>query len=143
MAQDLFDLTLAPDYDPNSMPVTQARQHIRAFLTPLTTPERLHIRQALGRIVAEDIVSPLAVPGHDNSAMDGYAVRHADLKPDVDVTLQVAGTSLAGKPFAGTVAPGEAVRIFTGAVLPPECDTVIMQERAVADGGMVILGKGA
>ena len=100
------------------MPVAKAREHIRAFLTPVTAVERLHVRNALGRILAEDIVSPIDVPGHDNSAMDGFAVRHADLKADADVTLQVIGTSFAGKPFTGAVEPGEAVRIMTGAVIP-------------------------
>jgi molybdopterin molybdotransferase len=139
----LRELPGSDDYDPNSMPVAKAREYIRSFLAPVTGVERLHIRSALGRILAEDIVSPIAVPAHDNSAMDGYAVRHADLMPDADVTLRVIGTSFAGKPFRGTVAPGEAVRIFTGAVMPPECDTVIMQERARAADGKVTLGAGA
>jgi molybdopterin molybdotransferase len=140
-AKTLRDLSAADDYDPNSMPVAKAREYIRAFLTPVTGIERLHVRSALGRILAEEIVSPIAVPAHDNSAMDGYAVRHADLTPDADVTLRVIGTSFAGKPFTGTVGPGEAVRIFTGAVMPPGCDTVIMQARAVED--RVTLGAGA
>jgi len=139
----LLDITQAEDYDPNSMPVDQARRHIRAFLTPITTVERLAVRDALGRVLAEDIVSPIHVPGHDNSAMDGYAVRHADLAADADVTLRVVGTSFAGKPYLGPVAPGEAVRIFTGAVVPPDCDTIIMQERARAADGKVTLGAGA
>jgi molybdopterin molybdotransferase len=142
-AKTLRDLSAADDYDPNSMPVAKAREYIRAFLTPVTGIERLHVRSALGRILAEEIVSPIAVPAHDNSAMDGYAVRHADLTPDADVTLRVIGTSFAGKPFTGTVGPGEAVRIFTGAVMPPGCDTVIMQERARAVEDRVTLGAGA
>jgi molybdopterin molybdotransferase len=139
----LSDLAAADDYDPDSMPVERARAHIRAFLSPITTVERVHVRHAPGRVLGADLVSPIHVPGHDNSAMDGYAVRHADLKIDADVTLEVAGTSFAGRPFAGTVAPGQAVRIFTGAVMPPECDTVIMQERARAADGRVTLGAGA
>jgi molybdopterin molybdotransferase len=139
----LSDLAAADDYDPDSMPVERARAHIRAFLSPITTVERVHVRHAPGRVLGADLVSPIHVPGHDNSAMDGYAVRHADLKIDADVTLEVAGTSFAGRPFAGTVAPGQAVRIFTGAVMPPQCDTVIMQERARAADGRVTLGAGA
>ncbi len=138
----LRDLASADDYDPNSMPVAKAREHIRSFLTPVTAVERLHVRNALGRILAEDIVSPINVPGHDNSAMDGFAVRHADLKADADVTLRVVGTSFAGKPFTGAVRPGEAVRIMTGAVIPRDCDTVIPQERAKAADGKVTLGAG-
>lgn len=138
----LRDLAIADDYDPNSMPVAKAREHIRTFLTPITTVERVAVRSALGRILAEDIVSPINVPGHDNSAMDGYAVRHADLKPDADVTLEVIGTSFAGKPFLDAVRSGAAVRIMTGAVIPPDCDTVIPQERAKAADGRVTLGTG-
>lgn len=139
----LKQLSLADDYDPNSMPVDKARAHIRAFLTPVTTVERLHIRDALGRVLAEDVISTMNVPSHDNSGMDGYAVRHADLAADADVTLQVAGASFAGKPFTGTVGPGQAVRIMTGATVPPGCDVVIMQERAKAAEGNVTLGLGA
>lgn len=138
----LRDLAAADDYDPQSMPVEKAREHIRAFLTPVATVERVHVREALGRVLAEDIVSPINVPGHDNSAMDGFAVRHADLRPDADVTLQVIGTSFAGRPFDGAVGPSQAVRIMTGAVIPASCDTVIPQERAQAANGRVTLGAG-
>ena len=141
--RSLHDLTQADDYDPNSMPVDDARRHIRGFLTPVSTVERVFVRAALGRVLAEDIVSPMAVPAHDNSAMDGYAVRHTDLAPDADATLRVVGTSFAGKPWLAEVLPGEAVRIFTGAVVPPGCDTIIMQERARAHDGLVTLGAGA
>lgn len=138
----LRDITSADDYDPNSMPVDQARRHIRSFLTPLTAVEQLPIRSALGRILATDVRSTIDVPGHDNSAMDGYAVRHADLKPDSDITLELAGTSFAGKPYPWTVQPGQAVRIFTGGVIPAGCDTVVMQERASVVDGKVMLGAG-
>ncbi len=78
----LREASCADDYDPNSMPVAKARELIRTFLSPVTAIERVHIRNALGRVLAADVVSPIAVPGHDNSAMDGYAVRFADLAPD-------------------------------------------------------------
>ncbi len=138
----LRDITTADDYDPNSMPVDQARTYIRTILTPVTAVEQLPIRSALGRILATDVISTIDVPGHDNSAMDGYAVRHADLKAEADVTLTLIGTSFAGKPFAGSVASGKAVRIFTGAVIPAGCDTVVMQERASVVDGKVKLGAG-
>src|SRR4249919_3998142 len=95
----LREASCADDYDPNSMPVAKARELIRTFLSPVTAVERVHVRSALGRVLAEDIVSPIAVPGHDNSAMDCYAVRFADLKPDAETTLQRAGESFAGKPW--------------------------------------------
>ena len=136
-AKTLHDLTAASDYDPDSMPVEKAREHIRAFLSPVTAVERLNIRAALGRILAEDVISPVNVPQHDNSAMDGYAVRFADLKADGETTLKVIGTSFAGKPFEGAAGPGQAVRIMTGAVIPTGADTVIQQERAKVSGDQV------
>ena len=136
-ATTLHDLTATSDYDPNSMPVDKAREHIRAFLSPVTAVERLNIRAALGRVLAEDVISPVNVPQHDNSAMDGFAVRFADLKADGETTLEIIGTSFAGKPFEGTSGPGQAVRIMTGAVIPFGADTVIQQERAKASGEQV------
>ena len=138
-AKHISALAADSDYDPNSMPVTKARDYIRAFLAPVTAVERLHVRAALGRVLAAEIRSSVNVPAHDNSAMDGYAARFADLKPEGESTLGVVGTSLAGKPFQGRVGAGEAVRIMTGAVMPPGCDTVIMQEHARAAGGKVAL----
>jgi len=133
----LRELSCADDYDPNSMPVPKAREYIRAVLEPVSTIERMHIRDALGRVIATDVISPVDVPGHDNSAMDGYAVRFADLKADGETKLNVIGTAFAGKPFEGKVGSGEAIRIMTGAVVPQGADTVIMQERATASGGSV------
>ena len=130
-------LSCADDYDPNSMPVEKAREHIRAFLSPVTAVERLNIRAALGRILAEDVISPVNVPQHDNSAMDGYAVRFSDLNADAESKLKIIGTSFAGKPFQGTVGRGQAVRIMTGAVIPAGTDTVIQQEKAKAAGDYV------
>ncbi len=77
----LREASCADDYDPNSMPVATARALIRTFLSPVAATERVHVRQALSRVLAAPVVSPFDVPGHDNSAMDGYAVRFADLDP--------------------------------------------------------------
>ncbi|HZP92030.1 MAG TPA: gephyrin-like molybdotransferase Glp [Burkholderiales bacterium] len=137
IVKSLKELSCADDYDPNSMPVDKAREYIRAFLTPVSGVERLHIRSALGRVLAEDVLSPIDVPGHDNSAMDGYAVRFADLAQDGETALELIGASFAGKPFEGTVGAGQAVRIMTGGVLPQGADTVIMQERARVSGNKV------
>ena len=136
-SKSLHELSAASDYDPNSMPVERAREHIRAFLSPVTAVERLNIRAALGRILAEDVISPVNVPQHDNSAMDGYAVRFSDLNADAESKLKIIGTSFAGKPFQGTVGRGQAVRIMTGAVIPAGTDTVIQQEKAKAAGDYV------
>ena len=137
MTNTIRELSCADDYDPNSMPVDKAREFIRKVLTPITASERLHIRAALGRVIAEDIVSPLDVPGHDNSAMDGWAYRHADLDAGDMTLLKRVGTSYAGKPYLSAVDKGECVRIFTGAVMPAGCDTVAMQERATEDSAGV------
>src|SRR5258705_6581048 len=127
-APSIRELSCADDYDPNSMPVAKAREFIARFLTPVSAVERLSIRSALGRVLAEDVISPLDVPAHDNSAMDGYAVRYADLKADGEVTLKVAGSSFAGVPFQGQIKDSECVRIMTGGVVPPGADTIVMQE---------------
>ena len=132
----------ADDYDPNSMPVAKAREFIARFLSPVAVVERVHIRAGLGRVLAEDVVSPLDVPSHDNSAMDGYAVRFADLKADGDVTLKVAGSSFAGVPFQGEPKAGTCVRIMTGGVMPASCDTIVMQEHVKTAGDNVIIGGG-
>ena len=133
MTNTIRELSCADDYDPDSMPVDKAREFIRKVLTPITSTERLHIRAALGRVIAEDIVSPHDVPGHDNSAMDGWAYRHADLDTGDMTLMQRVGTSYAGKPYLAAVGKGECVRIFTGAVMPAGCDTVAMQERVTED----------
>ena len=141
--QTLHEASCADDYDPNSMPVERARELIRRFLVPVTVTERVHVRQALGRVLAEDVVSPVDVPGHDNSAMDGWAVRFADLAPGTETRLVRIGESFAGKPFGGSVGAGQAVRIFTGAVMPAGADSVVMQERAREVEGGVAVAPGA
>ena len=112
-AETLSEASCADDYDPNSMPVDQARALIKQFLSPITGTLRVPIRGALNRVLAEDIVSPVNVPAHRNSAMDGWAVRFADLKPNAESTLTEIGASFAGKPFASAIGPGECVRIFS------------------------------
>jgi len=141
MSKTLSTLAQDSDYDPNSMPVSKAREYIRAFLTPVSGMERLHIRSSLGRVLAEDVISNLDVPSHDNSAMDGYAFRHADVG-DEGATLRVVGTSFAGRPFEDSVQTGQAVRIMTGGVMPAGADTVIMQERVSAAAGQVTIPGG-
>ena len=139
----LRELSCADDYDPNSLPVDRARAYIREFLAPVTATERVHIRHALGRVLAMDVTSPFDVPGHDNSAMDGWAIRFADLDPAKETRLSRIGESFAGKPFVGELAPGQAVRIFTGGVMPRGADTVVMQERAHETPGGVAIAAGA
>jgi len=124
------------------MPVAKAREVIARFLQPVTATERLSVRAALGRVLAADVVSPLNVPAHDNSAMDGYAVRFADIKSDGETTLKVTGTAFAGAPFQGAVKAGECVRIMTGGVVPAGADTIVMQEHVRAAQDRVAIGPG-
>jgi molybdopterin molybdotransferase len=135
----LRDLSCADDYDPNSMPVDKARQYIREFLTPVGAQEMVAIRAGLGRVLAQDVISPVDVPAHDNSAMDGYAIRFADLAGGGEVRLKVVGSSFAGAPFKAGVAAGECIRIMTGGVVPGDTDTIVMQERVTVDGDVIRL----
>ncbi len=131
----LSDLVSQPscmdDYDPNAMSVTQARAFIQQYLNPVMETELIPIREGLGRVLAEDVISPNNVPNHNNSAMDGYAFKHRE---GIQL-IHVKGTAFAGKPFIGDLNPREGVRIMTGAVIPEHCDTVIMQEKTVDKGG--------
>jgi molybdopterin molybdotransferase len=131
----------ADDYDPNSMPVDKARKFIHAFLSPVSGIARVPVRSALGRVLAADIISPVNVPSHRNSAMDGWAMRFEDLNA-ADTTLTEIGASFAGQPFGKFVGRGECVRIFTGGVVPEGCDTVVMQERATANGKSITFASG-
>ena len=109
----------------------QARAQMLEQLTFPTQSETLNLQDAANRICAEDVISPINVPSFDNSAMDGYAVRLADLQKSL--TLSVAGKSFAGKPFQDEWSPLSAVRIMTGAMLPEGADAVLMQEDAVVN----------
>lgn len=135
-------LSCADDYDPNSLPVERARQLILDRVQPVMGHERVFIRQALDRVLAADVIASFDVPAHDNSAMDGYAVRHADLSPERETRLNVVGTALAGHPYASAVGEGEAVRIMTGGVIPAGADTVVIQEVARVEGDVLIVPAG-
>jgi len=129
-------------YDPDALPVETARAAIRALLAPVSTNERVAVRASLGRVLGEDIVSTVNVPAHDNSAMDGWAVRASDLKPDGETTLREVGVAYAGRKFEGGVAGGECVRVMTGAVMPPGTDTVVIQEVVRVDGERIVVPPG-
>ncbi|EHR71315.1 molybdenum cofactor synthesis domain protein [Burkholderiales bacterium JOSHI_001] len=131
-------------YDPTSLPVSAAQDFIRRLVPRVQAVEQLGIRSCLGRVLARDIVSPIDVPAHDNSAMDGVALRGADLKPDRDTLLPLVGTALAGAQHRGDVPFGHGIRITTGAVMPPGLDTVVPQEffKPGADANQVIVPAG-
>jgi len=129
-------------YDPNALHVEKAREAIRGCLPPLTEAETVRTREALGRVLAQDIVPSINVPAHDNSAMDGYAVRFSDLREGEATTLTEVGAALAGRPFQGTLGAGQCVRIMTGAVMPAGADTVVIQEVARAEGTRITVPPG-
>lgn len=127
------------EYDASLLTVETAQQRILQLAQPISGVERVAIRSALGRVLAEPIISPINVPPHANSAMDGYAINAADLKGNAPLQLSVIGTSWAGQPFAGEVKPGQCVRIMTGAKLPAGADTVIMQEHVQREDDTITL----
>lgn len=117
---------------PGLMPFAQALETMLSAITPITDVETITLKESLGRVLAADIASPMNVPPHNNSAMDGYAFAQASLTTQEYLTL--AGRSMAGQPFEGSCAKGECIRIMTGAKLPDGCDTVEMQENCQAEG---------
>jgi molybdopterin molybdotransferase len=123
-------------YDPQALPVAQAQEFIARLVPQVRAVEMCPTRDALGRTLARDVVSHLDVPAHDNSAMDGYALRGAELLADQTTRLRMVGLGLAGQQFDGSVPAGACVRITTGAVMPPGLDTVVPQEftKIEADG---------
>ncbi len=124
------------------LPVDEALTRIQAALKPVAGFEKKGLREALGRTLNQDVLSPINVPGHVNSAMDGYALSGSDLPADGTVELKVVGNSFAGNPFEGEVKSGEAVRIMTGAVVPSGADTVIMQEEAERSADTITIASG-
>ena len=135
ISQLIADPSCMEDYDPNAMSVQQARQFIKQFLSPVVETETVATMQALGRVLAADMVSPSNVPNHNNSAMDGYAFRYSEGAK----IIKVIGTAFAGKAFSGEVKAGECVKIMTGAVIPLGADTVVMQERIAIKSDCITL----
>jgi len=117
---------------PGLLPFEQAVANMLSQVSPITETLTLPIEQALHYVLAQDIASPLNVPPHDNSAMDGYAFALESFNESQ--TLVLVGRSMAGAPFQGTCQPGECIRIMTGAKMPDSCDSVEMQENVKADG---------
>ncbi len=130
------------DYDPDALAVADAQRVIERFVRPVEAVERVALRAALGRVLASDVISPIDVPAHDNSAMDGFAVRSCDLGDARETILRVIGAAFAGTPYDGPVGAGEAVRVMTGAVMPQSCDAVVVQELARIEGDSVRIPAG-
>ena len=124
------------------VPVAEARQRILKAVEPVRGIESLSLRGTLGRILARDMYAPFDVPGHTNSAVDGYALAGAGLPTQGESEFPIVGTAWAGQPFDGAVAAGGCVRIMTGAPLPSGTDTVVMQEHVRAESKTVHIGGG-
>ena len=135
----MTDTKLAPvscdTLPPGTLSVEQAQTRIFDSISRIEASERVSLWQAQGRILAQVVTAPLDVPPHRNSAMDGYALRHADIA--AGLPLKVIGTAFAGRPFNGAVQPGECVRIMTGAVVPEGTDSVVMQEHVQRTGDSI------
>jgi molybdopterin molybdotransferase len=129
------------DAAPAPMRVADAVALIRARLPVLSGIERVPLARAAGRVLAEDLIAPIHLPPFDNAAVDGYALRAADLAAAGETRLPLGGRVPAGHVPCDT-APGAAVRIFTGAPMPPGTDTVAMQEDVRAEGAVVLLPAG-
>ncbi len=133
----------ADDHDPSSLSVEEARSRIMDTLQPTGPVLKRSLREALGQVLAEDVISPINVPNHTNSAMDGYALGGDDLPGDEVREYRIIGTAYAGVPFTAACGKGECVRIMTGAPIPAGTDTVVMQEQTEAGAeGYIRIGAG-
>jgi molybdopterin molybdotransferase len=124
------------------MTVAEARGLLDVRLDAVTETETVALGDALGRILADDLVAPIAVPPHANAAVDGYAVYFDDLSADAETRLRIVGRAAAGHPTTHRPARGETVRIFTGAPMPDGPDTVMMQEDCRVEDGIVVIRPG-
>ena len=128
--------------DPELLPPEEAFARIEAHAGTLAESEEVALDAALGRVLAADVVSPIPVPGHTNSAMDGYAFAGSDLPAEGPRSFRLLGTAWAGRPFAGPVPSGCTVQVMTGAVMPRGTDTVVMQEQTERIEDRVRVGGG-
>jgi len=126
-------------YDPKSLRASDVGRFLEQLVEPVAEIEQVGVFDALQRVLARDIVSPISVPPHDNSAMDGFAFDGSALHAGAPLTLSVVGTALAGEPWQGQVGPGEALKIMTGAVMPAGLDTVVPQELATVRDARVTI----
>lgn len=126
-------------YDPRALTVQAVQDFLDQLAPPINDTEQVRIFDALGRVLAHDLISPISVPAHDNSAMDGYALRGADLLRDRPTVLKSVATAYAGAAWHGSVAPGQCLKIMTGAIMPPELDTVAPLELVQVQGDQITL----
>jgi len=124
------------------LPVADAERLIVERVSPVGECETVTLREVMGRVLAEDIIAPVNVPPFDNSAVDGYAVRAANLDAKGETRLTIVDRIAAGHDATHALHGGEAIRIFTGAPMPDGADTVFMQEDCRVDGSAVVVPPG-
>lgn len=129
-------------YDPQALSAAAVNDFLARLVERIVDTETLPIFQALDRVLAQDVMSPVSVPPHDNSAMDGYAFDGSQLRDGAPLILQPVGTALAGKAWQGQVGPGQCVRIMTGAIMPAGLDTVVPQEFVQPSGERITIPAG-
>ncbi len=129
-------------YDASALPAGKVNEFLAALVNPVARHDSVALMDALDRVLAIDVISPISVPAHDNSAMDGFAFRGAELRADQATAFQVIGTALAGKAWAGHVGAGQCLKIMTGAVMPLDLDTVVPQEMCSLQGDSITIAPG-
>ena len=129
-------------YDPQALSAAAVNDFLARLVEPVAQTEELPLFDALDRVLAQDVISPVSVPPHDNSAMDGYAFDGRQLRADTPLTLTPVGTALAGKAWQGSVGPGQCLRIMTGAIMPAGLDTVVPQEFVRTEGEIITIPPG-
>lgn len=135
------DANCCDEFDPNALNVEQAREKILSNIKPLADIEITPIRNALNCVLAKTVKSTINVPSHTNSAMDGYAISNDDIPKTGTADLHIAGTVMAGKPIAITIASGECARIMTGGKMPVGTDTVVMQEHVEREDDRITISS--
>ncbi|MDM7942658.1 MAG: molybdopterin molybdotransferase MoeA [Hydrogenophaga sp.] len=129
-------------YDPQALSADRVNEFLAQLVQPVTATEAVGVFEALDRVLAADVISPISVPPHDNSAMDGFAFDSALLKAGAPLRLRVAGTAFAGKAWAGSLQADQCLKIMTGAIMPAALDTVVPLEFVKVDGDVVEIPPG-
>ena len=129
-------------YDPQALSADRVNEFLAQLVQPVTATEDVGVFEALDRVLAVNVVSPISVPPHDNSAMDGFAFDSRLLQPGQPLKLRVAGTAFAGKAWASALGEDECLKIMTGAIMPAALDTVVPLEFVKIDGDVVEIPPG-
>jgi molybdopterin molybdotransferase len=129
-------------YDPKALSAASVNDFLSRLVEPVSQTEDIGLFDALGRVLAQDLISPISVPPHDNSAMDGFALKSSQLKGGEPLRLRVVGTAFAGKAWSGEVGDGDCVKIMTGAIMPQGLDTVVPLEFVRVDGERIEMPPG-